>query len=159
GSMRTSEPAPAARVPGQNLWDEAREGLHSVLAHPMLRRTLVAGVAFEFFDSGFSGLYVLFVTRELGVAPATFGVILALGGIGGVVGAIAAGQAARWFGMGPVLVGGLLLAGLGNALIPWAASAPTLAVPVVASGELLVVLGVTLFAVNENTLRQIVTPD
>ena len=38
---------------------------------------------------------VLYLTRELGVQPATIGLIYALGGVGGLLGAVAA-ERAQW---------------------------------------------------------------
>jgi predicted MFS family arabinose efflux permease len=157
--IRTNEPPPSSEPSGRSLWAEARDGLSFVLADPILSRIALAGFIFVLFDSAFFSLYVLYVTRELGVAPVVLGVIFMLGGIGGVAGALIAARVATRFGLGRAIVVGAILAGVGDAIIPWAGVMPVLTVPLLGLAELIVVLGVSIFTVNELTLRQRVTPD
>jgi MFS family permease len=154
----TESPSPSAPS-RRSLLAEAREGLGFVLVDPILRRIALAVGVFALFDSAFFGLYVLYVTRELGVPPLALGVIFMLGGVGGVAGALIAGRVAARYGLGRAIVGGLLLAGIGDAVIPWAGAAPGLTVPLLGLAELVVTLGVSVFTVNELALRQRVTPD
>jgi MFS family permease len=158
-AVRVEEPPAPPRPPDERLRDELRAGLRFLLAEPTLRRLAVALGFFELCDSAFFGLYVLYVTTELGVGPAELGLIFALGGAGGVVGAILAERASARLGLGRALVLGVLLPGLGDALIPWAGVLPGLTVPVLAVAELLVVMGVMLFMVNHSALVQRITPD
>jgi predicted MFS family arabinose efflux permease len=140
GLTRAREASVVLAEPRGSIWAEAVEGLRFVVRDPMLRRIMLAAGAFVFFDSAFFGLYVLYVTRDLGVGPGELGVIFMLGGVGGTVGA-------------------LLLAGAGDMLIPWADVVPTRTVPVLGLVELIVTFGVSVFTVNELTLRQRITPD
>jgi MFS family permease len=158
-AIRAPARPPARSAPAAGIWREAAAGMHFVLAHPTLRRLIIGTAAFELFDAAFFAQYVLYVTDHLGVTPAALGAVYTIGAVGGVFGAAAAAWAARRFGRGRALVGGLLLAGIGDALIPWAGLNPALALPVLAAAELLVALGVALFGVNQETLSQEVTPD
>lgn len=142
-----------------SIWSEAAEGFRYVLGQPILRRIVIAVGIFAFFDSAFFGLYVLYVTRDLGVSAGALGLILALGGIGGMIGSLVAPRIATRFGLGRTIVGSLLVAGAGDILIPWADLVPGLTVPVLAAAELIVTFGVAVFMVNEVSLRQQITPD
>jgi MFS family permease len=150
---------PGPTGPRTSIWSEALVGLRLVWDTPPLRRIAIAAGAFVTFDSAFFGLYVLYVTDDLGVSAGPLGLIFMLGGVGGTAGAMLAGPIATRFGLGRAIVGGLLLAGLGDMLVPWVAQVPGLTVPLLGLAELIVTLGVSVFLVNELTLRQRVTPE
>jgi predicted MFS family arabinose efflux permease len=129
------EPAPAE----QPLRERIREGV-DYLRHDRLLAffTVVSGVS-NFGLTGLSTLLVLFMVRDLGLSSAGVGVAMALGSVGGVVGAVVAtrvsaatgsARALRWFqllagppaflvllaGPGPEvawLVSGIFVTGLG----------------------------------------------
>ena len=63
-------------------------------------------------------LYVLYATRRLGLSPVLLGGILSVGSLGALLGALLAGRIARRYGVGPTLVGAMLLGHLGTLLIP-----------------------------------------
>jgi MFS family permease len=159
GLTRAKESVVDAGASRSSIWAEAAEGFRFVLGQPIMRRIVIAIGVFAFFDSAFFGLYVLYVTRELGVSAGALGVILALGGVGGIIGALVAPWIAARLGLGRTIVGSLLIAGAGDILIPWAELVPALVVPVLGFAELVVTLGVAVFMVNETSLRQQMTPD
>ncbi len=158
GRLRTPEPA----SPGRSrpaIWRQIAEGIRVTLHHPLLGWIALATVLGGFFDSAFFSQYTLYVTRELGLAPSALGAIFALGGSGGIVGAVLAEQAARRIGVGPAIVTGVLLIGIGDAVIPLASFFPTMAGPLLAAAELVVVFGATTFGVNQASLLQAIVPD
>ena len=92
------------------------------------------------------------------VLPAVLGTIIAAGGAGGLLGAVAAGRVARHLGTGRALLGAMLVATAGELLIAFAGVPVGLAAALLLVAELLVGLGAAVFGVNYLTLRQLVTP-
>jgi predicted MFS family arabinose efflux permease len=160
GLTRTDEQQPRRDSSlRRSIWSEAGEGVRFVLSHQTLRRIVIGVGIFALFDSAFFGLYVLYVSRDLGVGPGELGLIFVLGGVGGTLGAIVAGQIARRLGLGRTVVWALMVAGAGDMLIPWVSLLPALTVPLLGFAEFVVTFGVSVFMVNETTLRQQITPD
>jgi MFS family permease len=64
-----------------------------------------------------SGPYVVYATRHLGLAPATLGLVFAVGNVGFAVGAVVADRAVARLGVGRAIVGSSLLSGPALVLI------------------------------------------
>ena len=157
---RLHVPEPARRTGTRNgIWWEIGEGLRVTLRHPLLGWIALAATIGEFFDSAFFSQYPLYVTRDLGLTPAALGGIFALGGAGGLVGAVVASWTARRVGVGPAIASGALLIGLGDALIPVASFLPIVALPLLAAAELTVEFGAMTFGINQASLSQAAVPD
>ena len=97
--------------------------------------------------------------RKLEIEPGLLGLIYASGSIGFLLGALLPGQVTRRVGLGPAIIGGLLLATLGDLLVPLASGPVILVVAILIMAEFLFGLGFTLFNVGQISLRQAVTPD
>src|SRR5215207_9700293 len=67
-----------------------------------------------------SAILVLYATRELEISPVMLGIILAVGGIGAIPGALLSAPAARRFGVGPTIIGGWLIGAATWLLVPLA---------------------------------------
>ena len=65
-----------------------------------------------FFYSLSNAIAPLFILKELNVSPAMFGVVLAIGGIGALIGSIAAPMASRYLGRGRALAINVFFASL-----------------------------------------------
>jgi MFS family permease len=60
---------------------------------------------------------VLVLTQTIGVSAVLVGVVFAIGGTGGLLGALLMGRITSRVGLGPALLGGVLLAGLAELTI------------------------------------------
>jgi hypothetical protein len=151
-------PAPTTR----RTWHDVAAGLRLVGAHPLLRASAGAAGTYNAFSALLGSVYILYLTRELAVTPATLGVLLALVGPGSLLGAALVGRAAGAFGIGPTMIGGLALAGGANLLLPLA--------PLAGAGSpaTLALLGLASFAngfgqpfynASQVSVRQAVTPE
>jgi MFS family permease len=95
-------------------------GLRFVFGSPVIRASLAATATVNFFNFVFWALFVLYVSRELDVPPATLGLILGAGAVGGVIGSILTGRISRRIGLGPAFVAGCILFPLPLLLVPLA---------------------------------------
>lgn len=157
--IRAPEPAPVSPEQTRHALREIGEGLRAVLRHPMLRALAADSGLFNMFDSLLTALYALYLTRVLGASAALAGLILVLAGLGGLLGALFAGRITAGVGLGPVIVGGSLVAGVGELLIGLASGPLWLAAAVVVLGEGGVQAGATVYRINGYSLRQALVPD
>jgi MFS family permease len=158
-SIRRPEPPPVRSDAGLPMRRSIAEGMRKLLGHPLLRAIIVASVPITFFTSGFLALYVLYATRELGLGPATIGLIFAAGGVGAISGAMLARRAAARFGVGPAIIGGWVLAASGALLVPLAVGPTVVVVVVLALSKAFEGVTDTVANIHQWSLRQVVTPD
>lgn len=108
----------------------------------------------------FGATWFLFVLDDLGLNAATLGVVAGVGGFSSFVGAVAASRATRRWGIGPVAVGAMVLAAIGNAFIPLApAGLPVIAVACLVMQQLVADSAVTVYDITETTVRQTLVHD
>jgi MFS family permease len=158
-SIRAPEPAPDRPPFGRtSVWAELREGIAVVLENPLLRSIAGCTATSNLFGNALMALYVLYLTRELGISPAVLGLILSIGGPGALLGSLVAGPTAQRFGLGPTIVGSIALSGLSSLLVPLAGATGTATVGVLMLAAF--VAGVTspLYNINQVSLRQAITP-
>jgi MFS family permease len=115
GSISPEEPATEEAARGHVL-----SGLRFIRGSPVVRSSLLATATVNFFNFVFWALFVLYATRELGVAAGTLGLVLGAGAIGGVVGSVVTGRISRRIGIGPAFVVGCVLFPLPLVLVPLA---------------------------------------
>lgn len=120
GLIRTPEPKPEIDTTPDHVLSDALEGARIALAHPMVRPLALMEMTMALFGSFFSALYSLFALRTLGLTPGLMGLTIALGGIGGLAGALLTPRLVSRFGAGPAMIGMAGAAGLFNLAIPLA---------------------------------------
>jgi MFS family permease len=90
--IRTVEPVPE-RVPERRLWPEVGAGLRFVFGHPVIRAIAMTGTIAGFFLSVELAVLVLFLLHDIGLSSGQVGLVIAAGGVGGLLG----GLTARWW--------------------------------------------------------------
>ena len=154
-TVRTPEAPPPPREDREPVLDEIREGIRIVRRDPLLRPFLGAQMLMSTLWGIFGATWFLFAIKELGVSPVMIGVIAGVGGASSFFGAVVATRATRRWGVGPVAIGALLLAALGNLFIPLApAGAPLLAVLFLLGQQLVGDSAVTVYDVTETSVKQ-----
>jgi predicted MFS family arabinose efflux permease len=156
--IHVAEP-PTVHATDAPIWAELREGLGVVLGNPLLRSIAGCTATSNLFGNALMALFVLYLTRELGIQPAVLGVILAAGGPGALLGAVLAGRLARWWGLGATIIGAITVSGLANLLVPLAAGPPPLVAGVLMASAFLNGLANPIYNINQVSLRQAITPD
>ena len=161
GRIRTVEspPVAATEVASTSMWQatlDVRVGMRAIFGHPQVR-PLVFGLMVWTAAYGFyAALYTLFCLRTLGLSEATFGVIIAVGGVGSFVGALLARPLVRRFGLGPTLVGALAISVTAGLLIPLAGGPRVLAIALLGTHQLIGDGCSVIFNIHQITLRQTV---
>ncbi|HYO30104.1 MAG TPA: MFS transporter [Thermomicrobiales bacterium] len=157
--IRTPEPVPAPRAGTSSVWREIGEGLSLVRRSAVLRALVFASATVQVAGYAFLAVYVLFMTRDLGLDAGQVGLVLATGGVGALMGSLIAGPARTRFGQGPTIVGALFLFGLTGLLVPLAVLVPRWALPLVVASEFLQWMAIVAYDVNAVSLRQAIVPD
>ena len=160
GSIRRPEKDPPAVVERRPLLSEIRDGLRPIVASPILRSLAAASSAAHLMWGAFGSLYLVFAADELGLGPATIGLIAAAGGISSFVGALLAERASLRLGVGWAILVGLAGFTLGNALVPLApAGAVAVAITLLVAQQLIADGAGTVYEVNELSLIQSIVPN
>ena len=161
--IRVEEVRAQRRTDGRHLGHDIVEGLRWTYSHRTLA-PMAASVNVWFLGNAIAlTAFAPYALRELSLSPLLFGVVLALGGVGGLTGALLAPSAGRRFG-----VGGAVLAGRSLSAIAWIAvlllphtedSARFVLTISLGLGQFLFGLGMGLEDPNEMGYRQAVAPD
>jgi MFS family permease len=125
-----------------------------------MRPTLLAAGTINFFNFGFSALFLLYATTSLGVAPGLLGLVLGAGAVGGVVGAVIAARVGRRLGLGPAFALGCLLFPVPLILVPLVGGAPApLILAALFLAEFGAGIGVMILDINVGAVMLARTPD
>ena len=156
--IRTPEP-PLVPADTRGVFHEIVEGLRVVFAHRLLRVLAGCSATTSFFGQMFLAVYVLYMTRDLGLAAMGVGLVLATGGVGSLVGSLVAGPATRRFGPGRTMIAAQLGFGLTGLAVPLAVFVPAVALPLIVASEFGQWMSIIVYYVNAVSVRQAVTPD
>jgi predicted MFS family arabinose efflux permease len=159
-TIRAPEPAPVRHVAGgRSLWPELREGLIAVFGNPLLRSIAGCTATANLFSNGLMAVFVLYVTRELGIGPALLGIIFAAAGPGALLGALLAGKVATRFGLGATIIGASFLGGLANLIVPLASGPDFVTAGMLVGAMFIGGIANPVYNINQVSLRQAITPD
>ncbi len=156
--IQTPEPPPR-HVDQTPILRQIRQGMAVVTSHPLLRPLAACDAVYSLGGNIFLAVYVLYLTRDLGLGAGVIGLIFAVGGVGALIGSMLAGPLAGRLGQGPAMIWGQLLFGLTGLAIPVAVLIPRYALPLVATSEFAQWLALLIYVVNAVSVRQTVTPD
>ncbi|GIM91827.1 MFS transporter [Paractinoplanes toevensis] len=151
--VRVEETVVAA--PRRALLADLLVGWRHLVAHPLLRAIAVGSTIMGIFFGVQQTVLILFMTRTLHYSALAIGLILAVGSVGAIVGAVASGRVGR-NALGPTLIAATLLNAIGGTLLGTTTGA--LAVPVLVLGQFLVGASFPMYFVQQTSLRQAVSP-
>jgi predicted MFS family arabinose efflux permease len=158
-SVRAPEAPPPPRSEREPVLDEIRHGLRLVRASPILRAFVGAQMLMSMLWGVFGATWFLFAIEEVGVSPAALGVIAGVGGASFIGAVVATRSTGRW-GVGPVAIASMLLAALGNLLVPLApAGLPIVAIAFFLWQQLVADSAITVYDVTETSVRQSLVAD
>jgi len=155
-SIQKPEP-PLAPQAQHNFWRELREGLKTVADTPPLRTLAVVTSILNVGNTMFYAVFLLFIYDELKISPQVAGVILSIGAIGFLIGAVSAPTLLKHVGLATALILALVINGGGRLIVPASIYGPT---PVLLSAFwLLANIGIPIYNINQVSFRQAIVPD
>ncbi|WP_228979444.1 MFS transporter [Streptomyces sp. DH12] len=155
-AVRTREERPAPT--GKPVLREIASALRFVAGNPYLRVSAFRAGFNNLFFMAMQTLLPLFVVRELGRSSGTLGLVLAVGAVGSLIGAVLAVGVARRFGPGRAIVAGFGVGSFAQALTPLAGGPTVVVLTVLLGSFLLGGIGTTIGNIHLSTLTQTVTP-
>ena len=151
-------PSVEARRP---LRQEIAEGLRFVITHPLLARIVACTSIGNFFGAMASTLTVIYALRSLTISEASLGVLFAVSGVGGLLGAGVAARVIKRLGEGRTIVVAAIVAVPALALMPLAQPLVEVGVPpalVVGASFLVMSFSGVVYNVAQVSMRQQVCP-
>ena len=142
-----------------NLWHESIAGLGFIWKEPRLRAMAISAGLFNFTGMFIGTLYALYVVRNLHVAPAVYGVLIATGGVSTLIGAFFAERVIQRLGIGLTIGSSLFLYGLVGLLIPLAHGSVSIVVILLLTSQLIGDVAISIHLIAEVSLRQMLVPE
>jgi MFS family permease len=156
-AVRISE-TPPARSERRRIWTEIAEGIRVVVVNPFIRSVTIIGLLFNGVITIGDAVYVLYATRVLGLDGALIGAVFTVGGLASVVGTTLVRRTTARFGIGPSMVGSILLLTLAGVLVLAASGPPIVAAAYLAARGALVAFSAAMFNVTSSSLFQAAVP-
>lgn len=156
--IRTTEPGPGSVPRRHHIWRDVREGLQMALGETRLRALIGSRAVLNFFNAMLETVFVLYIVRELEIGIALIGVVFSIGSIGFLVGALLPGRLAAHLGVGPSMVMGIAVLALSDLIVPFAGGTSFVVVSLLAISQFFFGLGITVFNINQASLRQALVP-
>ena len=151
-----SREEPLERPENPHLGREIVEGVRFIFRYPMLRCTALCTSSFNLFLTMSVPMLMLLLARDLGLPAGAVGLLLACGGVGGVLGALLVNRVTSMLGQGPVMWLSAAAAGLAGILLPLAQRDWRLVL--VGLGQVVAGLGMIVYNVSLISFRQAITP-
>jgi MFS family permease len=142
----------------QHMLADVREGLQVVFSHRIIRAVIIAATVSAFAGQFQAVVLVLYLVQDIGLSSALVGVVVAVSGIAGVLGALVATSVTHRLGPGPAFITGMFLASVGGLILAAAGGPFAAAFTIVVVAQLLRGAGPSLYGVNQQTFRQVLIP-
>jgi MFS family permease len=154
--IRTS--TPEIIRPKPQMISEMKAGVRFVTRNDFLRPLILCMAVSNFFDlyGIVQAILVVFITRELGMSAWQLGAVLFISNLGAIIGTMANGRLVDRFGVGNTIVVSSFIPGAALLFLPLASAEwglLSVGLPLFVAN-----FGVSLFNVNQLSLRQQITP-
>ena len=157
-AIRRKEPPVEVAEGGRpRMRQQVAEGIRFIAGQPLIRPLLACTGTLNFFSQMGQAVLLLFAVRSLGLSAGSIGVVLSIGSVGFLVGALVAERFGRLLGIGPTLIVCGVLIGVGAVFIPLATR--DTAAPLLILYGLVASFGGVIYNVNGRSLMQSMTPD
>jgi MFS family permease len=159
GLIRQPEPPAPSIAARQGVVADIREGLRLVGGDPLLRALAGSTGTGNFFATISGTALVLFMARDLGLAPAAIGLVVGAIGPGSLLGALLAPRLPARLGLGRTVVVMVFLLHGGNLLQAFAGGSTVRAAATLALAQFAIGLTAVILNVNLLSLSQALVPD
>jgi Na+/melibiose symporter-like transporter len=141
--IRRAESDVDANPSDRGLWEQIREGVHETFHNPYLLAFAGEAATYNVAWSAMNAILVLWAVRELGLDAAMLGLLLSVGSVAALLGALGTSAVARRIGVGRAMWSSAVLSNLGVLLIPLAGGGATTTIGVLGTAFFLQGLGST----------------
>ena len=161
--IRVTESAPAPRRAGRHIGHDIVEGMRFTYRHKTLRPLALSVHVWFLGNSIVATVFAVFALRELGMPAWAYGIAVAVGGVGGFLGAIIAPAVGERIGAGRAI-----LVGRSLTVVPWlllavvplsSATTMTVLLVIVPIAQFLFGLAMGVEDANDISYRQAIAPD
>lgn len=157
--IRKAEAAPQRDNETEHLLSEIGAGVRLLLDNATLRALTATTVMISFFNAALEAIYLLYMTRTLGLSAGWIGLIFGTGSLGFLLGAIFPNHFVKRFGLGRTMIAGLILLALADLLLPLAAGPQPLIIALLIAAQICFGFGLTFYNIGHVSLRQSITPE
>ena len=147
GRIDAEEPPGAPRESGGLL-----SGASWIRHNAIIRAELLGVATLNLFNFMFFALFLLYATRDLGVRPATLGIVLGAASIGTLAGSFVTARISRRIGVGPTFIIGCFLFPAPLILIPAAGGPHAVVIAMLFVSEFLSGIGLMLLDIMAGTI-------
>jgi MFS family permease len=160
GAIRRQEMPAAADTDARrpSLIHDLSVGLRACILHSLVRPLFLVEAVSAFLNGIFAALYTVYALKTLKLTPASLGLIISVGGIGALFGALLAARCSRRFGLGRAMIVCMAVSRLAGLLIPMARGPAWLAVSCLVGHQLVGDALLIAYYVLAISLRQTVLP-
>ena len=141
----------------RNFVREIKEGAEVIYKDPALRTLAASTATLNLGSSIFYPVFFLLLFNELKLSPFLAGIVLGIGSVGSLIGAVIAPKFAKELGFGRTLAVSLLISGIGLLAIPIVTYGP--AVPLLAALWMFSSVGIPIYNINQISFRQTIVAD
>ena len=157
-TIRTPEPEPVSSPEESRFIGEAVAGLQLIARSQVLLPIAAVVAGLSIFNAMFESVWLLYVSRNLGIGPLAFGTMFSVSSVGFLVGAFVSAQVIRWAGTGRALVLGVVVVGLTDMATPLAGGPIIATTLVLTTAMFFFGIGATIYNVSQVSMRQAYTP-
>jgi MFS family permease len=147
----------ASTDPREGMRSQIADGLRYIVRHRFLASIAASTGTSNLFSNLAFAVFPVYAYRTLELSPAAIGTVGGIGGAGVLVGAVVSSRVASRIGVGPSIVGSMLVSGLGGLLVPLAPK--DLALYFFAAAFFVGSMASVVYNVNQVSLRQAITPE
>jgi MFS family permease len=133
-------------------------GVRYVATSPVMRSSLLATATINLFNFVFHALFILYAVRSLHVRPATLGIVLGAGAVGGLIGSFVTSRLGRSIGIGPTYILGCILFPVPLVLVPLAGGPHWLVLAMLFLAEFGAGLGVMILDISAASIFAAIIP-
>jgi MFS family permease len=157
--IRKREAGAPTQAVRRDMRAEIADGLRYVLRHRHLKSIAACTATSNFFSGVTLSIWLLYLAREIGFSPEVIGIVLAVGNLGPLAGAVLANRIARTLGVGRTILWSAILIGPPFILLPLAPREPgQLTFCMIAAFGFVLGFAAVVYNITQVSLRQALTP-
>lgn len=155
--IKFKEPTITKEIKPPNIFKQIYEGIQVLFKSNILRSISLSTASLNFFRTAFDTIFILYLAKIVHISPTQIGLILGIGSIGGVAGALLATKISNKIGIGKSIIISTLIIWIGGMTVPFSSSV-SFSFIIIIIGLMLLNFGNTMYFITQVSLRQSITP-